>query len=474
MRISLGEPPLNQRWGIGFYAFYTLKDEKLMYALNITLHRVKQVIGLRSLKTSKLALPAYVKASLLFSSSNVFIRIVGLFAQILIMKLADVNSYNQVIQAIVIQSLIAVIFTWGIESEIILQLNKYGKVASSSLKLYATGISTTVIISLFLSAFDAVPNWILLSIISGAMSGCITGFIMPVLRFFRAANYALALFSIGALCGLLMKFFLIKNSTSVIVSWTLTELCISSMTVLFAARKLGKLQMFEKGISINRNLVILNLLSLLAFWFVLQFDKLYATHFLDPAQAASYAILVTLCNALLATFVEYARSSDLQFLKVNDKSAVIKNVIRRNLIVVPCLLIIFEVVLLEFGRVIIPESYAQFLSKSPLVILGIEFWLLGVALSNIRKFYYKDLTKLSLPILVATIFGFFFISFITILDKTSWYIYFFMLISLSYFVTSVLLSKVPFGQIFQYATKRELLMVFLQQAVLIGFFVSSI
>ena len=207
-----------------------------MYVLNITLHRVKQVIGLRSLKTSKLALPAYVKASLLFSSSIVFIRIVGLFAQILIMKLADVNSYNQVIQAIVIQSLIAVIFTWGIEAETILQLNKYGKVASSSLKLYATGISTTVIISLFLSAFDAVPNLILLSVISGAMSGCITGFIMPVLRFFRAANYALALFSIGALCGLLMKFFLINNSTNVIVSWTLTELCISSMTVRLSMR----------------------------------------------------------------------------------------------------------------------------------------------------------------------------------------------------------------------------------------------
>jgi hypothetical protein len=445
-----------------------------MYALNITLLRVKQVIGLRSLKTSKLALPGYVKASLLFSSSIVFIRIVGLLAQILIMKLADVNSYNQVIQAIVIQSLIAVIFTWGIEAEIILQLNKYGKVASSSLKLYATGISTTVIISLFLSAFNAVPNWILLSIISGAMSGCITGFIMPVLRFFRAANYALALFSIGALCGLLMKFFLIKNSTNVIVSWTLTELCISSMTVLFAARKLGKFKIFEKGILINRNLAILNLLSLLAFWFVLQFDKLYATHFLDPAQAASYAILVTLCNALLATLVEYARSSDLQFLKVSDKPALFKNVIRKNLIVIPFLLIIVEVVLIEFGGVVIPERYGQFLSKSPLVILGIEFWLLGMTLSNIRKFYYKDLTKLSLPILVATIFGFFFISFVSIFDKTSWYIYFFLLISSSYFLTSVLLSKVPFGQIFEFVSKKELLMVSLLQAVLIGLFVSSI
>lgn len=435
---------------------------------------MNQVIGLRSLKTSKLAPPASVKISLTFSLSIVLIRIVGLIAQILIINMANVDSYNQVIQAIVIQGLIAVIFTWGIEPQIILQLNKFGKVASSSLKIYVTGISIFALISLFLSVFIAVPNWILLSIISGAMSGCITGFILPVLRFFREANYALALFSIGAVCGLLMKFLLIKNSTSVIVSWTLAELCISSITVMIAAQKLGKLKIFEKEILINRNLAILNLFSLLAFWFVLQFDKLYATYFLDQSQAASYSILATLCNAILATLVEYARSSDLQFLKVKNKSAVIKNVIRKNLIVIPFLLIIVEIILIKFGGVLVPESYGQFLSKSPIVILGIEFWLLGMTLSNIRNFYHKDLTKLSFPILAATIFGVFFISFVSIFDKTSWYIYFFMLISSSYFVTSALLSKVPFGQILEFVSKREILLVSLLQAVLIGFFVSSI
>ena len=411
--------------------------------------------------------------SILFSSTVISVRTAGFISQIIIMKFSNVNNYNLVIQSIVMQALATVFFSWGFESEITIQLYKYGKVARSSIRIYTATLIGCAISCLLLFASQIVPIWMVWSILSGVLKGCFTGLLLPVLRFFQLGKFAFCVSTVSAIFGVIVKYILIQLSLSAIFAWTFTEFLVSGATVAFVLIKLRCYTIFDRSLKLTFTLAFPYLVSLLAFWFLLQFDRFYATHFLEPRESASYAALMTISGAILGIIVEFMRNSDLQFLEIRNKPKKLKEIFTRNFIYLPSIILGLEFVLSNWVGLFLPSSYTLSLDKSPLVLTGVELWITGMTLGNIRKYYSKNLAKQGFPIFLASFFGTLFILLVTAVEKRSWYVYFYLTVSIGYLLGSALIATISISSILKRITSIQLIMaVFLQILILSVFAVS--
>lgn len=411
--------------------------------------------------------------SILFSSTVISLRTAGFISQILIMKFSNVTNYNLVVQAIVIQALSTVIFSWGFEAEVTNQLVKSSKTAITSLRVYLVTFIACAVSCIFLFVMKLAPAWILLSILSGLILGIISGLILPILRFLRLGKFTFFISTISATLGIISKYVFIQTGLNPIFAWTFSEFLVSFLTLLFVVLKLHNYSIFDPNQKLKFNFATPYLISV-GFWFIMQFDRFYATKFLNPVESASYATLMTISSAFLSIIIEFMRNSDLQILNYVNYPKNYQKIFTRNYIYLPIIILISEFLIMNYANWILPNTYTILFDRIPIIFSGFTIWITGMTLGNIRKYYYKNLSKQWFPIFLATAVGIFFILLVTTLEKQSWYVYFFCLICFGYFIGSVLISNSTVLSFFKYISKLELTFSLLLHLILAMVIVAAI
>ncbi len=374
------------------------------------------------------------------ATTNALTRAAGVIPLFLFINNFAPATYQDYLQVIAAQTLIAIFFASGSEQQIVLLHDASGAISRGLIRKTFFASSLFALMALAFSFFGFVPMWIAIEISITPLLGVISGILLPAMKILKKWREASILIIATTTFSIFTKYVLIVQLGVGVLGWACVDFlacCLLLLGNIFYIK--GKFK-YSSEVHQNRRFQITSIYSSLAFWVLYQFDKLAAVQLLEKNEVISYGFMSTIFVSILGFSIDYSKSNGFEIVNAQIRLVVRRKMSQFSLFILPTGLTILNFCFIIFLPKLIPIDFQVYLKQFGLIFLSCVVWNFGTQVSMERVFGDKNQELQWIPTLSSVVVQFVTILTLTFFNLTAFFTLVILTQSIAYFISNLAIS----------------------------------